>query len=101
MGRATRQRLFAAVMGAVLGLALGRAVEPLGRGPAGPRFASPPYQRLQRSYPPIGAGAGALVALGFASLAQARRQAALEEARRRALRRGTPPAGGPSAGWPP
>lgn len=101
MGRAMRQRLFAAVMGAVLGSALARAIEPLGQGPGGDRFRSPPYQRLQHAYPPIGAGVGALVALGFATLAQARRQAALEEARRRALRRGTPPAGGPSGGWPP
>ena len=95
MGRAVRQRLFAAVVGAVLGSALARAIEPLGQGPMGERFTSLPYQRLQHSYPPIGAGVGALVALGFASLAQARRQAALEEARRQSLRRGTPPAGGP------
>jgi hypothetical protein len=101
MRRAVRQRLFAAVVGAVLGSALARAIQPLGQGPTGERFASLPYQRLERSYPPIGAGVGALVALGFATLTQARRQAAREEARRQALRRGTPPAGGPSAGWPP
>jgi hypothetical protein len=101
MGLERRQRLFAAVVGAVLGSVLAHAIEPLGRGPTGERFASLPYQRLERSYPPIGAGIGALVALGFATIAQARRQAVLEEARRRSLRRGTPPAGGPSAGSPP
>ncbi|MEB3256187.1 MAG: hypothetical protein VKJ05_07355 [Synechococcaceae cyanobacterium] len=98
MRRAVRQRLFAAVIGALLGSALARAIEPLGQGPDGVRFRSPPYQRLHRSYPPIGAGVGALAALGFATLAQARRQAAREEARRRSLRRGRPPAGEPSAG---
>jgi hypothetical protein len=101
MGRARRQRLFAAVVGAVLGSALARGLEPLGQGLGGERYRSLPYHRLQRAYPPIGAGVGALVALGFASVAQAQRQAARAAARRRALRRGTPPAGGPSAGSPP
>jgi hypothetical protein len=74
MKRAIRQRLFAAVIGAVLGTALGRAVEPLAQGPTGQeRFRSQVYQHLYRAYPRIGAGLGALIGTGFALIAQAQR----------------------------
>ncbi|MCP9888500.1 hypothetical protein KBY96_11245 [Cyanobium sp. ATX 6A2] len=93
MNRANRQRLFAAVIGAVLGAGLGRSIEPLAQDPAGrERFRSLPYQRLYRAYPRVGAGIGALVGAGFATIAQAQR---------RRLRRRTPRSGGPSAGSPP
>jgi hypothetical protein len=75
MKLAIRQRLFAALIGAVLGSALGRAVEPLAQDPAGrERFRSLTYQRLYRAYPRIGAGLGALVGAGFATIAQAQRR---------------------------
>lgn len=88
-----RQRLFAALVGAVLGATFGRAIEPLAQGPSGQeRYRSLPYQRLYRAYPRIGAGVGALVGAGFAAIAQAQR---------RRLREQTPRSGGPSADWPP
>lgn len=75
MNRASRQRLFAALIGALLGGVLGRAIEPLGQDPTGQeRFRSLTYQHLYRAYPRIGAGLGALVAIGFATIAQAQRQ---------------------------
>ena len=88
MKRGHRQRLFAAVVGAVLGATFGRAIEPLAQGPSGQeRYRSLPYQRLlYRSYPRIGAGVGALVGVGFAAIAQAQR---------RRLRERTPRSGGP------
>ncbi|MCP9928633.1 hypothetical protein [Cyanobium sp. CH-040] len=90
MNRANRQRLFAAVIGAVLGAGLGRSIEPLAQDPAGrERFRSPVYQRLYRAYPRVGAGIGALVGAGFATIAQAQR---------RRLRRRTPRSDGPSTG---
>jgi hypothetical protein len=93
MNRANRQRVFAAVVGAVLGAGLGRSIEPLAQDPAGQeRFRSLTYQRLYRAYPRVGAGIGALVGAGFASIAQAQR---------RRLRQRTPRSGGPSAGSPP
>lgn len=85
-----RQRLFAALVGAVLGAALGRAIETLGQEPTGQeRFRSLPYQHLYRTYPRVGAGVGALVAIGFASIAQAQRKR---------LRQRKPRSGGPSTG---
>lgn len=88
-----RQRLFAAVIGAVIGSILGRAIEPLGQDPTGQeRFRSLPYQRLYRAYPRIGAGVGALAGVGFAAIAQAKR---------RRLKERTPRSGGPSTGWRP
>lgn len=93
MNRASRQRLFAALVGAVLGGSLGRAIEPLAQGPSGmERYRSLPYQRLYRAYPRIGAGVGALVGVGFATIAQAKR---------RRLSGRTPQSGGPSTGWRP
>lgn len=93
MNRATRQRLFAAVVGALLGAGLGRSIEPLSQGPSGmERFRSLPYQRLYRAYPRVGAGLGALVAVGFATIAQAQR---------RRLTRQKPRSIGPSTGWRP
>ncbi len=93
MNRANRQRLFAAVIGAVIGSILGRAIEPLGQDPTGQeRFRSLPYQRIYRAYPRIGAGVGALAAVGFAAIAQAKR---------RRLRERTPRSGGPSTDWRP
>lgn len=75
MNRSNRQRLFAAVIGAILGAGLGRSIEPLSQGPSGAeRFRSLPYQRLYRAYPRVGAGIGALVAVGFATIAQAQRR---------------------------
>lgn len=93
MNRATRQRLFAAVVGAVVGAGLGRSIEPLTQGPTGmERFRSLAYQRLYRAYPRVGAGLGALVGAGFATIAQAQR---------RRLRQQKPRSTGPSAGWRP
>ena len=93
MRRPARARLLAAVVGAVLGATLGRAIEPFGQGPAGgERYRSLTYQRLYRAYPRIGAGVGALVAIGFATIAQAQR---------RRLSSRTPRSGGPSTGSPP
>lgn len=93
MNRANRQRVFAAVVGAMLGAGLGRSIEPLAQDPAGrERFRSPTYQRLYRAYPRVGAGIGALVGAGFATVAQAQR---------RRLRQRTPRSGGPSADSPP
>lgn len=93
MNRAHRQRLFAGLIGAVLGAALGRSVEPLSQGPSGvERFRSATYQRLYRAYPRVGAGVGALVAIGFATIAQAQR---------RRIREQTARSGGPSADWRP
>lgn len=93
MNRGHRQRLFAAVVSAVLGATFARAIEPLAQGPSGQeRYRSLPYQRLYRAYPSIGAGVGALVGVGFAAIAQAQR---------RRLRERTPRSGGPSSGWRP
>lgn len=93
MNRANRQRLFAAVVGAILGAGLGRSIEPLAQDPAGQeRFRSLPYQRLYRAYPRVGAGIGALAGAGFATIAQAQR---------RRFRQRTPRSGGPSGGSPP
>lgn len=90
MNRANRQRLFAALVGAVLGAGLGRAIEPLGQDPTGQeRFRSLPYQRLYRAYPRVGAGLGVLVGIGFVSIAQAKRKR---------LRERKPRSGGPSTG---
>jgi hypothetical protein len=92
MNRANLQRLFAAVIGAVLGAGLGRSIEPLAQDPTGQdRFRSLPYQRLYRAYPRVGAGMGALVGAGFATIAQAQR---------RRLRRRPPQSGGRSTGPP-
>lgn len=75
MNRAVRQRLFAALIGAVVGAGLGRSVEPMAQDPAGQeRFRSATYQHLYRAYPRVGAGLGALVGAGFATIAQAQRR---------------------------
>jgi hypothetical protein len=93
MNWANRQRLFAAVVGAILGAGLGRSIEPLAQDPTGQeRFRSVPYQRLYRAYPRVGAGIGALAGVGVATIAQAQR---------RRLRPRKPRSGGPSAGSPP
>ena len=86
MYRANRQRIFAALIGALVGAGLGRSIEPLAQTPSGQeRFRSVPYQRLYRAYPRIGAGFGALIGAGFASIAQAQR--------RRIRQRKRPPGG--------
>ena len=91
MGRATLQRLVAAVIGALVGGTLGLAIEPLGRDPTGQdRYLSATYQRIYHAYPAIGAGAGCLAALGLAAVGEARR--------RRLKGRPTPRSGGPSTG---
>ena len=93
MNRANRQRLFAAVVGAVLGAGLGRSIEPLAQDPAGQeRFRSLTYQRLYRAYPRVGAGLGALVGAGFATIAQAQRR----RLGQRKPRSPDPPTGPPS-----
>ena len=76
VNRVNRQRLIAALIGGVIGAALGRAIEPLGQGPSSghQRFTSLPYQRLYRAYPRIGAGVGALAGLGIAAVADAKRR---------------------------
>ena len=90
MNAAHRQRLFAALIGAVLGGAMGRAIEPMAQDPTGhERFRSQTYQRVYRAYPRIGAGFGALAGAGFATIAQAQR---------RRLQQRKPRPGGPSAG---
>ena len=90
MKPAARQRLFAALIGALIGGLLGRAIEPLGQDPTGQaRFRSLTYQRLYRTYPRIGVGLGALIGAGFATIAQAQR---------RRLRERKPRRGGPSGG---
>jgi hypothetical protein len=90
VNRANRQRLFAAVVGAILGAGLGRSIEPLAQDPTGQdRFRSLPYQRLYRAYPRVGAGIGALVGAGFATIAQARRS----RLRQRSLRSRRPSPG--------
>jgi hypothetical protein len=87
MNPANRQRVFAALIGALLGAGLGRSIEPLAQSPSGQeRFRSVPYQRLYRAYPRIGAGMGALVGVGLASIAQAQR---------RRIRQRKRPQGGP------
>jgi hypothetical protein len=92
MNRANRQRLFAAVVGAVLGAGLGRSIEPLAQDPTGQdRFRSLTYQRLYRAYPRVGAGIGALVGAGFATIAQARRRRVRPRPPRSADRTAGPP----------
>jgi hypothetical protein len=86
MNRANRQRIFAALIGALVGAGLGRSIEPMAQTPSGQeRFRSVPYQRLYRAYPRIGAGLGALIGAGFASITQAQR--------RRIRQRKRPPGG--------
>jgi hypothetical protein len=93
MNRSHRQRLFAAVIGAILGAGLGRSIEPLSQGPSGmERFRSQPYQRLYRAYPRVGAGLGALAAVGLATIAQAQR---------RRFRQQKPRSDAPSGDWRP
>jgi hypothetical protein len=93
MNRANRQRLFAALVGAIVGAGLGRSIEPLSQGPSGmERFRSQPYQRLYRAYPRVGAGLGALAAVGLATIAQAQR---------RRFRQQKPRSAAPSRGWRP
>ncbi len=93
MNRANRQRLFAVLIGAILGAGLGRSIEPLSQGPSGmERFRSLPYQRLYRAYPTVGAGLGALAAAGLATIAQAQR---------RRFRQQKPRSAEPSRDWRP
>ena len=93
MNRAHRQRLFAVLIGAIVGAGLGRSIEPLSQGPSGmERFRSLPYQRLYRAYPRVGAGLGALAGAGLAAIAQAQR---------RRFRQQKPRSAAPSRDWRP
>lgn len=94
MNATVLQRLALALIGALAGGTLAMAIGPLGRDPTGQtRYLSSTYQRIYQAYPAVGAGAGSLVAIGLAAVAQARRRR-LKDQRR-------PPSGGPSTGSQP